>query len=334
MRERNRLAIFFIICAVVFIIGLVCAVAGIVTGGPKDIDKLADKYDWIQGSPGERYVVSQKEENFDSIEVTGDADLWIVSKEYYNDADWLAAQELLEQTELSDVGENKVCVVTGDRLGEPKVTVENGVLTIDSGTMDHSGMNLNIMGETWSPKVLVCMPDEELKSLKVSGQVSDVKLLGISWKAADIGLNTGDIYMKNIDSGSLTAEVDSGDIDLTGKFKGKTKLTAETGDIQISGKIAGTSAVSTDTGDVDMSGKLTGITNVSTNTGDIQIKTQLIKEKYSYDLKTSTGDVKVIENGKEIAGSDDANTASENGGPNKITAAADTGDIVLDFAGK
>ena len=103
MNTLSKLSKFFIICAAVVFVGMVCAIAGAVNGGIEDIDKLADNYDWIQGSPGERGVTAQKVEDYHSIEVTGDADVWIVGREFYKKASWLADQDFFRAGCLGEV---------------------------------------------------------------------------------------------------------------------------------------------------------------------------------------------------------------------------------------
>ena len=38
---------FFMICTIVFAAGGVMAIAGLVSGGISDLDKLSDRYDWF-----------------------------------------------------------------------------------------------------------------------------------------------------------------------------------------------------------------------------------------------------------------------------------------------
>ena len=169
MKQLSKLAKFFIICAAVFVIGIACTAAGAASGGVQGFEKLAERYDWIN-SPGERGVTAQNVGDFHSIEATGDVDLWIVGKSYYEKAGWLADQDLLKQTELDVIGSGQVCVIAGDQMEQPQISVEKGVLTIDAGAIDLTGINLNITEAEFYPEVLVCMPDETLRTLTVSGQ--------------------------------------------------------------------------------------------------------------------------------------------------------------------
>ena len=291
MKELSKLAKFFIICAAVCFVGLVCTIAGVVTGGPQDIDKLADHYEWINGSPGERGVTSQKVEDFHSIEATGEADFWIVGKDFYKKASWLAEQDILEQTELDEFGPGRVCVICCDKVEQPEITVHDGVLTINAGTVEFSGINLNMTEESWYPTVLVCVPDEVLESLSVSGQAADVNVLGAAWESAAIQMNAGDVEMEGVKSGGLTVDMDSGDAQLQGKFM--------------------------------------NLTQVGTQSGDVQIDTSLAKAEYALDLDAAAGDVQVGEPGSEAVELE--KPVQVNGGPHRLSVKTDAGDIGIRF---
>lgn len=294
MRELSKLAKFFIICAAVFFVGLVCTIAGVATGGVQNIEKLAEHYDWIQAGPGERGVTAQEVEEYNAIEFTGDADLYIVGKEFYKKASWLADQDMLEQTELDVIGKNKVIVIAGDEVTQPTIEVENGVLKINAVEKDDSGINLDMSDAPYYPQILVCAPTQTLEHLTVSGEVGDVELLGIAWKNAKIELNVGNIDMEGVESAGLDMKMDSGDIEIQGEFK-KT-----------------TSAIS--------------------DAGDIEIDTSLPKAEYAYELSSDAGDVKV-KDGSEDAMEYEApeNAIKENGGPHKIIAITDSGDVEVHF---
>ena len=292
MKQLSKLAKFFIICAAVFVIGIACTAAGAASGGVQGFEKLAERYDWIN-SPGERGVTAQNVGDFHSIEATGDVDLWIVGKSYYEKAGWLADQDLLKQTELDVIGSGQVCVIAGDQMEQPQISVEKGVLTIDAGAIDLTGINLNVTEAEFYPEVLVCVPDETLRTLTVSGQTGDVNVLGVSWKSAKIGVNTGDISMEGVDSKAL--------------------------------------ALSVDTGDIEVQGKLTGTVEAGSETGDIEIATSLPKEKYALDLKTDVGDIKVLEGGEKTFESEEGKPMTQKGGPHRIKVSTDTGDVKLLF---
>ena len=262
MKQHSKLATFFIVCSVVFLIGLICTVAGLATGGMQNIEKLADHYDWIQDSPGERGITNYKAEDFHGIEATGDVDLWILGASYYGDSSWLEKEGLLESTEMDNIGTGQVTVICGDRMGQPEVNVENGILKINSGTIDFKGINLDFDEATFYPRILVCVPDQILESLNVSGQTGDVNIMGVGWKKADIQMNTGDIALEKVDSQGLTIDTDTSDMNLKGAFTGTTK--------------------------------------VHTGTGDLKLETSLTGKEYELTARSTVGDVKIMEAGKKV----------------------------------
>lgn len=295
MKQQSKLATFFIVCSVVFLIGLILTGIGLANGGRENAGKLAEHYNWIN-SPGARAITTYKAEGFHSIEATGDVDLWILGSDYYGNHSWVEKEGLLGPTEMDSIAPNQVTVICGDRMGQPEVTVENGVLKINSGTVDFKGINLALDEATFYPRILVCVPDEVLESLHVSGQTCDVNIMGAGWKDADVQLNTGDVAFEKVDSQGLTIDSDTGDFDLEGTFTGKTK--------------------------------------VRTETGDLDLTTSLARKEYDLTAKTSAGDVKILEAGKTVKEFEDENEVSRKGGPNKMTITTDTGDITLNFQKK
>ena len=293
MKQHSKLATFFIICSLVFLIGLICTVAGLATGGKNNIEKLADHYDWFQDSPGERGITNYKVEDFHGIEATGDVDLWILGTGYYGDGSWMEKEGLLEPTEMDNIGTNQVTVICGDRMDQPEITVEGGILKINSGSVDFKGINLNLDEATFYPKILVYVPDQVLETMNVSGQTGDVNVMGVSWEKADIQLNTGDVVFEKVDSRGLT--------------------------------------INTDTGDLSLKGTFTGATAIHTETGDLDLETGLTRESYHLTARSSTGDVKITEGKKTVKKAEDGKEISQKGGPNALTAVTDTGDIALNF---
>lgn len=294
MRTLSNLAKFFIICAAVFFVGLVCTIIGVAAGGFDGINKIAEKYDWIQGDPGERTVISQTVEDFQSVAVTGDADYWIVGRDFYKSEKWLADQDLLTEKEAALIEPNQVSIICGENADKPEIKVEKGVLTIDAGAKDVSGISFSTSDAPWNPEVLICVPDEVLESLTASSEIGDINCLGVAWKNARIELNTGNVNMEGVRSGGLVAETDTGDANLQGKFMERLQA--------------------------------------KTDTGDIEIDTTLAKAEYGLDLKADSGEITISEPGQDDREIDEATaTVKEVGGPHTIIASTDTGEINLSF---
>lgn len=293
MRTLSKLAKFFIICAAVFFVGLVCAIAGAAGGGVGGIDKLAEKHDWIQGSPGEKCVTCRTVREFHSIEATGDGDLWIVGKDFYKNDRWLADHDLQEQIGQDLIGPGSVCVIRGENVEQPEITVKNGVLTINAGQHDFSGISFDASGASW-PKVIVCVPDGVLQSLTVSGQSGDISCLGCAWDSAKIQMNSGDVDMEGVKSGGLVIDLDSGDAEIQGKFMAETQI--------------------------------------QTTSGDVEIDTVLPKTEYALELRAEAGDITLKERGKEDREYDDVPAAvTESGGPHRIAVMTSAGDQEVSF---
>ena len=285
---------FAAVCAGVLVAGLIIGAAGYALGGVRGFDKLADKHDWIQGAPGDRVIIGQTVDSYDSVELTGNADVYLVTEEYYKDQAWLDKHELLSSTEADSAGEHQVVCIKGEKVPDPQISVQDGVLKIYAKEKNNSGLNLNFSMTDWTPKVLVCCPKDELMSIRAEVDTGDIVLGGISYKKAVMETDTGDISAQKTQGESLAVKCDTGDISLAGDVKDVIKIKADTGDIFFEAKEA--------------------------------------IDNYSLDLHSDTGDVVITESGKKTIELDDISSRfTRVGGSKKLTFDTDTGDIHLSF---
>ncbi len=278
------------ICVTVLIVGLVFAAAGYALGGVRGLDKVSEKHDWIRSSPGDRVVRGWTVEDFDSVEVTGNADVFLATDDFYTSRSWQDECELLSSTEMDDIGKNKISVICGDKVPEPDVRVEGGVLKIEAKEKKNSGISINFSDVNWTPKILICCPKTALKSVKVDVDTGDVVFCGISYKRAELATDTGDIVMN--------------------KVKGEGQK------------------IKSDTGDIVLLGDLSGNTDIKIDTGDVDFKTSVSFTDLTMDLKADTGDITVADGGEVVAELDSVPSSYKHeGGKNKLTVDSDTGDI-------
>lgn len=299
MNRLSKTAKFFIICGAVFVLGLICTIGGVAAGGIDGLEKVAEDHDWVAGSPGERGVTAQKVETFDSINVSGQGDVWLVGRSFYQNASRLTEEDLLYPTEMDLMKKNQVLVIAGDKVEQPTIGVRDKVLSIEFNNEEFNGINLDSSDIGWTPIVLICCPQDPLEKLAVSSEVADINCLGVAWKQANIQLNTGDITMEDVESHGLQLHLDTGDARMQGMFM--------------------------------------NVTSIESEVGDIKISTSLQKEEYGLDLTSGTGDITVITpEGKweaDLDEDDDSmnSVCREPGGPNMITGSLDTGDIEIQF---
>lgn len=294
MKQGSKWKRFFLVCAAVCVAGIICTVIGVTSGGIDDFEKVAENIDWIQTGPGERGITSYPVDKFDAVQISGDADVYLLGKEFYKNASRLVEDDVLNVTETDVLGANKVIVIAGDKVPQPKIEVEGKTLQIIAMPADTDGVNLDFSHLTWSPTILVCCPMQTLESLKLDTNFGDFQALGTAWKNADIKLACGYTNMEGVTSGGLSLEMTTSDADLQGEFLKRTFI-----DVQ---------------------------------DGDLQLETALGKGEYGLDLTTDSGDITVLEAGKEEETEDEIfGEYKQNGGPHTITMKAESGDMTLQF---
>lgn len=233
----SKLTKFFIICSAIFVIGIGMAAGGCAAGGTADIDKLADKYDWISGSPGELQVEKTQGLEFDSIEVNGSMEVYIVGLRglqnglITDDADDLIDEFGGDINTLYNSTAGDVVIFHGSNVAAPEVKVENGVLKIYGTEQDSGGFELNLTGEGRDPDVLIFCDDKTLNSINVNNPYGDTDIYGVGYGHAAVTSDAGDIEIKGVSGGGLTVSANYGDIELSGTFSGETNVRSETGDI-------------------------------------------------------------------------------------------------------
>lgn len=316
MKNINSVAKLFIVCGVIFCIGMVLTIGGAAAGGVDGMKKIAEKNDWISDGPGELtsdYYLDV--DGFDKVDVSGDADVFLVTEKYFTDKDWLDDHDLgraLATIEGSpDPEAGQVLILRGDQVEKPEVKTEKGVLTIKAPDMVHDGINFDFSDVMVTPQVYVFCRDDELESIKADMLSGDLNCTGISFKKADIDSASGDVSMK----------------DVTGK---NTTMTLTSGDAKLSGKLSDTN-IDCKSGDVKMSGKLTGETLISLASGDAEIDAELAAKEYTLDLKAISGDLKISDGGDEEEIDEYPAEVQRGDGPNKIKVETASGDIDISF---
>ncbi len=302
-----------VICSIILAAGLAIGGIGYALGGVNGIDKLADKYDWIEGSSGQRMIMGQTVDAFSAVEVTGNADVFMASEDYYRDQSWLNENELLTSTETDSTGEYRIAVVKGSKVPEPEIKVENGVLKIHAKERK-GNVSLDFSDLSHTPRILICCPKEELSSVNIHVDTGDIELAGISYKETLVETDTGDIVTAAVRGGKQSIRTDTGDVDLSGSFTEST-------------------VVKSDTGDIELTGICTGVIDITSDTGEFSFETKAAFADFGdIELKSDTGDISVEEGDNEIAEIDSAPAHySRSGEGTKLTVVTDTGDIEVSF---
>ncbi len=227
--DLNKIAKFFVICAAAFVFGLVLFVIGLAAGGVDGFHKVSEEHDWINVDPSDVHMVDTKCE-FNAVEVTGDMDVVLVGKDGYD-----SVIKEYNLTEIENLGSGTVVFRYGERLGEPEITVDSGVLKMNNLPGNaQAGVNLDFSERVseWPVAIVFCN-DKELESVKVDSDYADVEMIGVAFKKADIRLDSGDVDMANIKSKGLKINSSYCDVEISGDLQGKTEITVDSGDVEV-----------------------------------------------------------------------------------------------------
>lgn len=297
----SKLAKFFMICAAVCVLGIVMTFAGYAAGGIDDMQKVADKHEWLNIGPNATETETVSVGDFKSIEAEGNLDIAIVS--VGRDLEDMDTPEFIEDM-YSEGVEGTVVInwIKGESI--PDITNENGVLKI-KGTKENMEYVVNFSGDDPVPDAVVFCSADELENINITGKYGDITIGGIKSKSITVTAESGDIDLEDVEGGDIAVETEVGDFDISNVDSSKMTLRTNTGDMEIS--------------------RSTGKIEAETNTGDIDFETDLQQSQYELNLSVSAGAISL--NSEEI----EAKEFSAEGGPGKLTFKTNTGDIDVDF---
>lgn len=231
----SKLLKFFIICAIVFCVGLGFTIGGICAGGIKGLDKVAEDHDWIDGSPGEMQVEKEEGLEFDSVEATGQVEMVFIGPEFIStEADWPLAKSLTNEIKENMPKEGTVLFCHGKNVILPDYTVENGVLKIEGKATYGGGVvSMNFTPDDGIPKIVVFCGDNGLKNIKISNNWCDVSMMGIAFENADLAGSNNDVYMECVKSSGIKINGEGTEVHLHGNFFGTTDINTTDADVVI-----------------------------------------------------------------------------------------------------
>lgn len=296
---------FFIVCAAVAVAGLILTAAGFALGGVRAVDRVADKYDWISGSPGEmKYEDVREAAGFDSLRIRGDMDV-----------------------RISSGARDSVRIGYGENMKAPEVQFSDGTLVVD-GTDRHKGITINLTSESCEPVVeIVCSSGRALDSIDIETENGDVEISGIHAGSIVVDSEYGELCMDtvNFDRGEL--DIENGDIVCSDIVSGGIIIENEYGDCSLSGAISGTNEISVENGNLQIDTSLSQNkyrTSARTENGCLSIG-DFYKDDYecSFEggsgpnklkLSSEYGDVKVnFDCGKQASGTGESGAGTSQG---------------------
>jgi len=328
MRNTSKAAKFFIVCGIIFAVGLTSTILGAAFGGIEGFKKVAEERNWISGDPGDMVMNYAGQEDFHSVNVEGDLDVCFVAEKYFKDKDWQDKHDLKdafgdsmaadsESLPITESGKitpeaGSVLVVRGEKVEQPDINVSKGVLNIKASETTENGIHMNISSTPTTPVVYIFCKDDELKSITSDTLAGDIELWGVTFAEADFNSASGDLIMKGITGKDLAADLTSGDVEIEGDVTDATSVKAMSGDIELSGNF-------------------TGETKIDCTSGDIDFSTKLGSDKYDIKVDALSG-VLNIKEGDQYEEIDDVPVHfKRKGSPNKLTIEATSGDVTLNF---
>lgn len=185
-----------------------------------------------------------------------------------------------------------------------RITYENkdGVLTVRS--QSDKGLNLS---EIPRGTVYIIVP------------------YGTRLNQADLRTELGSINGECLFTGTLTAKTELGDINLSNFETDSGEISTEKGCVTLCDYTGGTTKVKNELGDIYLSGTFLGETVAETELGAVMVDVAGAREDYLLDLATDWGDISI--DGEPVSGGQ----RKQGSGSNYIRAAAELGDIYLNF---
>ena len=211
MRKRT---VFLIVCAAIFAAGIMLTFVGFAIGGIQGIDRVAEKHDWIKGSPGNVETDMKEYGEFESIEIdTSNGDVILVGENALSDALMLGEIPGELWGYISDNAKpepGNVSMIYGENLDKPEVTKDNGVLKIKDEN-EKPGITFDFSTGDKTPAIIVVCGDN-IKDIDVKTAYGDIEAIGVSAGEFNASSSDGDIDIVGSDLNKTVVKVDLGDV--------------------------------------------------------------------------------------------------------------------------
>ena len=238
-------------------------------------------------------------------------------------------QELKEFNSLSlDVSSIDVTLRTGDSYSieyttregrEPVITEDHGKLTVTQPKDDNImvfDFNTDPMNDTYLITVT-----ENAKEIKIDMEASSGEItIDRVNVTGDIEASSGDIMINDTEGKELKIKTSSGKIACDKIRVTDIDFHTSSGDIEILRMFTDSFKCNTSSGEVGINDSEAEKVECKTSSGDVEIGLNGKEDDYSYDIDTSSGDIRV--NGSKS----DGNYKKE-GGSKKITVSTSSGDV-------
>lgn len=172
------------------------------------------------------------------------------------------------------------------------VSVKDGTLSIELKNSkkwyDYIGIGFE------KPKITVCLPKNQLNTLKIKGHTGNVEIAkDFLFESVDIVLTTGRVTNYASATGDMNIQTSTGGICLENLTAGTVKLSVTTGRITVKSlDCAGEMDIQVNTGDAELTDVRCKALASDGSTGDINLKNVVAEVQFS--LRRSTGDISFV----------------------------------------
>ena len=231
---------FFMICGIVFVVGIGLLLAGRAIGGhvmPVDQLSIGSGENGVNMEVGDVQSDSIVElSDFRNIEVEGKGDVVIVGtdsipalmgieEDGYQDFSKDIINQIIEDasSDLTDAVAGTVICNYVPETGKPQVTLEDSTLKIKTNSTDTD--------------IMVVCPQHDMDSIKVKNVEGDTVIGGITYGEADVEAILGDIQIVGVTSNGMKVINTDGETEISGIIKGTTEIGADSGDVEVQSQL-------------------------------------------------------------------------------------------------
>ncbi|MCR5688472.1 MAG: DUF4097 domain-containing protein [Lachnospiraceae bacterium] len=201
----------------------------------------------------------------------------------------------------------------------PEITEENGTLTVKQPSTGFIsfGFTTGYVENSYT----ITVP-ESAGVISVNIDSSSGEIMAESVKlAGTINTSSGEVVMNDVEGDDISVTTSSGEIVADKLRMGKGKFTCSSGDISLLHSSADEISCTTSSGEMVISDSEAGSVSCTASSGDVAIGLIGDESEYSYDIKTSSGDIFV--NGTES----EKQYVKEGTGDKRITVKTSSGEV-------
>jgi hypothetical protein len=172
------------------------------------------------------------------------------------------------------------------------------------------GFNFGSFEENTRKITVYLPPNAAMERVSVFSGSGDLTAEGFNAKEIITEMGLGTAYYNNVTADSLKLDCKSGDLEFTGCGLGNVGATIGLGAFEAESVTINGMNLNCKSGDVSIRGDLRGETVITAGLGSVDIETALPVTDYSYDFRTSLGEVGVNGEDMGVRASDAGSTAA------------------------